>query len=84
MIRFFADSTTSVTRIMFDCTLCFPSGGGELHPILIQEHKESRCMLGSFGMTISHKSFKSINDVLACYSYHNPNTLVCSEVGRLW
>jgi hypothetical protein len=26
-----------------------------------------------------NKSFKSINDVLACYSYHNPNTLVCSE-----
>ncbi len=27
------------------------------------------------------KSFTSINDndVLACYSYHNPNTLVCSE-----
>jgi hypothetical protein len=22
------------------------------------------------------KSFKSINNVLACYSYHNPNTLV--------
>jgi hypothetical protein len=51
---FFADSTTSVTRIMFNCTLRFPSGGGEPHPILIQEHKESRCMLGSFGMTISH------------------------------
>ncbi len=50
----FADSTTSVTRIMFDCTQCFPSGGGEPHPILIQEHKESRCMLESFGMTISH------------------------------
>jgi hypothetical protein len=54
MIRFFADSTTSVTRIMFDCTLCFPCGGGEPHPILIQEHKESRCKPGSFGMTISH------------------------------
>ncbi len=25
------------------------------------------------------KSFKSINNVLVCYSYHNPNTLVCSE-----
>ncbi len=25
------------------------------------------------------KSFKSINDVLVCFSYHNPNTLVCSE-----
>ncbi len=54
MIRFFADSTMSVTRIMFDPTLHFPSGSGEPHPILIQEHKESRYMLGSFGMTISH------------------------------
>jgi hypothetical protein len=54
MIRFFADSTTSVTRIMFNRTLCFPSSGGEPHPNLIQEHKESRCILGSFGMTISH------------------------------
>jgi hypothetical protein len=54
MIRLFADSTTSVTRIMFDCTLRFPWGGGEQHPSLIQERKESRCMLGSFGMTISH------------------------------
>ncbi len=26
-----------------------------------------------------NKSFKSIKDVLACYSYYNPNTLVCSE-----
>jgi hypothetical protein len=25
------------------------------------------------------KSVKSINDALACYSYHNPTTLVCSE-----
>jgi hypothetical protein len=54
MIHFFADSTMSVTRIMFDCTLCFSSGGGTPHPILIQEHKESRCMHGSFGMTKSH------------------------------
>jgi hypothetical protein len=54
MIRFFANSTMSVTRIMFDCTLRFPSGGSEPHPILIQEHKESKCMLRSFGMTISH------------------------------
>jgi hypothetical protein len=54
MIRFFANSATSVTRIMFDCTLGFLCGGREPHPILIQEHKESRCMLGSFGMTISH------------------------------
>ncbi len=54
MIQFFVDSTTRVTRIMFNCTLCFPSGGSEPHPILIQEHKESRCMLGSFGMTVSH------------------------------
>ncbi len=54
MIRFFADRTTSVTRIMFDRTLRFPSGSGKPHPILIQEHKESRCMLGFFGMTISH------------------------------
>jgi hypothetical protein len=77
MIRVFANGTTSVTRIIFDCTLHFPSGGGGPHPTLIQEHKESRCMPGSFGMT--KKSFKSINDVLACYSYHNPNTLVCSE-----
>jgi hypothetical protein len=53
MIRFFVDSTMSVTRIMFDHTLRFPCGGGEPHPILIQEHKESRCMLGSFGMTMS-------------------------------
>ncbi len=51
---FFAISTASVTKIMFYCTLHFPSGGGEPHPILIQEHKESRCILGSFGMTISH------------------------------
>ncbi len=51
MIRVFADSTTSVTRIMFDCTLRFPSGSRGPHPSLIQEHKESRCMLGSFGMT---------------------------------
>ncbi len=51
---FFADGTMSVTRIMVNRTLCFPSGSGEPHPILIQEHKESRCMLGSFGMTISH------------------------------
>jgi hypothetical protein len=28
MIRFFADSTMSVTRIMFDCTLRFPSNSG--------------------------------------------------------
>ncbi len=54
MINFFADSTTSVTRIMFDLTLQFPSRGYGLHPSLIQEHKESRCMLGSFGMTKSH------------------------------
>jgi hypothetical protein len=54
MIRFFADITMSVTRIIFNRTLCFPCGGGEPHPILIQELKESRCMLGSFGMTISH------------------------------
>ncbi len=54
MIRFFADSTLSVTRIMFDCTLHFPCGSGEAHPILIQKHKESRCMLGFFGVTISH------------------------------
>jgi hypothetical protein len=54
MIRFFADSITSVARIMFNHTLRFPCGSGEPHPILIQEHKESRCMLGSFGMTISH------------------------------
>jgi hypothetical protein len=54
MIRFFADSTMSVTRIMFDRTLRFPSGSSEPQPILIQEHKESRCMLGCFGMTISH------------------------------
>jgi hypothetical protein len=54
MIRFFANSTMSVTRIMFDCTLRFPCGGSEPHPILIQKHKESRCMHGSFGMTISH------------------------------
>jgi hypothetical protein len=54
MIRFFANSTMSVTRIMFHHTLRFPSCGGEPHPILILEHKESRCMLGSFGMTISH------------------------------
>ncbi len=26
-----------------------------------------------------NKSFESIKDVLVCYSYHNPNTLVCSE-----
>jgi hypothetical protein len=50
----FAGSTTSVTRIIFDRTLRFPSSGGEPHLILIQEPKESRCMLGSFGMTISH------------------------------
>jgi hypothetical protein len=50
----FANSTTSVTRIMLDCILLFPSSIGEPHPILIQEYKESRCMLGSFGMTISH------------------------------
>jgi hypothetical protein len=54
MIRVFADSTMSVTRIMFDCTLHFLSGGCGPHPSLIQEHKESRCMLGSFGMTKSH------------------------------
>jgi hypothetical protein len=54
MIRFFANSTMIVIRIMFNCTLRFPSGSSEPHPILIQEHKESRCMLGSFGMTISH------------------------------
>jgi hypothetical protein len=51
---FFANSTTSVTRIMFDCTLHFPSSGSEPHPILIQEHKESKCKLGSVRMTISH------------------------------
>jgi hypothetical protein len=51
---FFADSTMSVTRIMFNCTLQFPSGGGTPHPILIQEHKESRCMHGSFGMKKCH------------------------------
>jgi hypothetical protein len=50
----FADSITSVTRSMFDRTLRFPSGGGTPHPILIQGHKESRCMHGSFGMTKSH------------------------------
>ncbi len=54
MIPFFANSTMGVTRIILDCTLHFPSGGGEPYPILIKEHKESRCMLGSFGMTISH------------------------------
>jgi hypothetical protein len=54
MIRFFADSTTSVTRIMYDCSLRFRCSGGEPRPILIQENKESRCMLGSFGITISH------------------------------
>ncbi len=36
---FLADSTMSVTRIMFDCTLRFPYGGGEPHHILIQEEK---------------------------------------------
>jgi hypothetical protein len=25
------------------------------------------------------KSLKSINNAPACYSYHNPTTLVCSE-----
>ena len=54
MIQFFADSTMSVTRIMFYRTLRFPSGGSTPHPILIQKHKESRCMNGSFGMTKSH------------------------------
>jgi hypothetical protein len=54
MIRFFANSTMSVTRIIFNRTLHFPSSGGEPHPILIQEHKKSRYMLGSFGMTVSH------------------------------
>ncbi len=54
MIQLFANSTTSVTRIMFDCTLHFPSSSRGSHPSLIQEHKESRCMLGSFGMTKSH------------------------------
>jgi hypothetical protein len=54
MIHFFADSTTSVTRIMFNPTLHFPSGSGTPHPILIQEHKEIRCVHGSFGMTKSH------------------------------
>ncbi len=54
MIHFFADSTTSVTKIIFNCTLRFPSGGGTPHPILIQVHKESRFMHGSFGMTQSH------------------------------
>jgi hypothetical protein len=54
MIRFFADITTSVTRIMFNHTLHFPSGGSTPHPILIQEHKEIRCVHGSFGMTKSH------------------------------
>jgi hypothetical protein len=29
------------------------------------------------------KSLKSINNALVCYSYHNPNTLVCSEVGAM-
>jgi hypothetical protein len=77
MIQFFANNTTSVTRFMFGCTLRFSSGGGEPHPILIQEHKESRCMHGSFWY--DKKSLTSINNVLACYSYHNPNTLVCSE-----
>jgi hypothetical protein len=73
---FFANSTTSVTRTKFNCTLHFPCSGGEPHPILIQEHKESRCMLGSFGMTISYlrviKMFWHATAII-------PNTLVCSE-----
>jgi hypothetical protein len=50
----FANSSMSVTRIMFNYTLHFPSGVRGPHPSLIQEHKESRCMLGSFGMTKFH------------------------------
>jgi hypothetical protein len=65
----FADSTTSVTRIMFNL------GQGNI------KRKESRCMLGSFSMP--KKSLKSINDAPACYSYHNSTTLFCSEP-RLW
>jgi hypothetical protein len=34
--------------------LHFPPAAVQPHPILIQDHKESRCMLGSFGMTKSH------------------------------
>ncbi len=30
-------------------------------------------------LVYAKKSLKSINNAPACYSYHNPNTLVCSE-----
>jgi hypothetical protein len=33
----------------------------------------------SAGLLVCQKSLKSINDALACYSYHNPNTLAYSE-----
>ncbi len=75
MIQFFATSTTSVTRIMFDCTLRFPSDSS---PTTSYSNPGAQGeQMYAWVFWYDKKSFKSNNNVLVCYSYHN--TLVCSE-----
>ena len=77
MTQFFADSTTSVTRIMLNCTLGIPSGSG---PTTSYSNPGAQGeQMYAWVFWYDKKSFKSINNVLVCYSYHNPNTLVCYE-----
>jgi hypothetical protein len=73
----FANSTTCVTKIMFNRTLRFPSGSS---PTTSYSNSGAQGeWMYAWVFWYDKKSFKTIDNVLACYSYHNPNTLVCSE-----
>ncbi len=54
MIQFLPTAQQVLPELFLITPYVFPLAAVQPHPILIQEHKESRCMLGSFGMTKSH------------------------------